>query len=400
MISTSLALHKLLKLAKKKAEESICIQDCCDRVLAKSLVANHDQPPFCTSAMDGYAVKKQSKIHGAKLKIVGVSSAGENYKGTIKINEAVRIFTGAPLPEGADCVIIQEDVYLKNEHVIVNQNREKNNFIREKGSDFSRGFVLKAPVKILPAMVSLIASMNHNSVSVYQKPSVALIATGNELVEPGGNMPPNKIIASNSYGLAAMLKSFGANPEIFPIVSDNLEAIKQKLELASKFDLILTIGGVSVGEYDLVLQSAESLGLKLAFQKVAMKPGKPLLAGQINESILISLPGNPISALLTCYIMVKPVIEKMLGLNVADKKVRLFAQLGAHLEKNGKREHFQRAILKCENGDLVVYPMQRHDSSLITELNRSNSIIKRAPDAPAKVPGQTVEVIPFYAKFC
>ena len=399
MISTSLALQKLLKLAKEKDKESICIQDCSDRVLATSLVANHDQPPFCASAMDGYAIKKQSKVNGAKFKIVGQSAAGDNYKGKIKLNEAVRIFTGAPVPEGADCVIIQEDVYLKNEYLIVNQNR-KNNFVREKGSDFSKGYTLKAPVKILPAMVSLIASMNYNSVSVYQKPSVAIITTGNELVEPGGNMPPNKIIASNSYGLAAMLKSFGADPKIFPIVSDNMKAIKQKLELASKFDLILTIGGVSVGKYDLVLQSAESSGLKLAFHKVAMKPGKPLLAGQINKSILIGLPGNPISSLLTCYTMVKPVIEKMLGLNESDKKLRLFAQLGANLEKNGKREHFQRAILKCENENLVVYPMQKHDSSLITEFNRSNSIIKRAPDAPAKVPGQTVEVIPFYAKFC
>ena len=161
-----------------------------------------------------------------------------------------------------------------------NKNIDSRNvpwIVREKGSDFSKGYTLKAPVKILPAMVSLIASMNYNSVSVYQKPSVAIITTGNELVEPGSNMPPNKIIASNSYGLAAMLKSFGADPEIFPIVPDNMEAIKQKLELASKFDLILTIGGVSVGEYDLVLQSAKNLGLKLAF------PIKTCIFQQINH---------------------------------------------------------------------------------------------------------------------
>ena len=377
MISTQRALKELLTKVKKKNKEKISIEDCQDRVLADNLEAKHSQPPFSTSAMDGYAINKRDKISGAKLKVIGEAAAGKNFNGKIRAAEAVRIFTGAPLPAGANTIVIQEDVKLKESKIIINQNFDETTFIRKKGSDFLEGYVISAPIKIRPAMVSLIAAMNYNRVSVFMKPSVAVITTGNELIEPGNRIPPNKIIASNAYGIAAMLKSFGAVPKLFAITGDNVSEIQEKINEALNFDLILTIGGASVGDYDLVAKSAMSLGLKTLFHSVAMKPGKPLLAGTLNNKILIGLPGNPTSSMLSCYIMVKPVIEKMLGLKVMNTKLKIYAKLGVDLDKNGRREHFLRSILTNEGGNLVVYPLERQDSSLLTTLN--NCLLYTSP---------------------
>ena len=399
MISTNKALSELLKRVKKKNKEKISIEDCQNRILANNLTAKYSHPSVSTSAMDGYAIKKLNKISGAQLKVIGESAAGRNFKGRIEAHEAVRIFTGATLPTGADTIVIQEDVKIKDSKIIIKQNVDTTNYIRTMGSDFLKGYVIHAPIKIRPAMVSLIAAMNYNKVSVFSKPSVALITTGNELVEPGKRIPSNKIVASNSYGIAAMLKSFGAVPKIFPIAGDNVSEIQEKIKEASNFDLILTIGGASVGDYDLVKKSAISLGFKLLFHSIAMKPGKPLLAGTLNSKILIGLPGNPTSSMLTCYIMVKPVIEKMLGLNVTNTKLKIFAKLGMNLEKNGKREHFLRSTVRNEGDNLVVYPLKRQDSSLLTTLNNSNSLIKRLPYAPALLSGSSIEVLSFFSEF-
>lgn len=396
MISTSAALTHLLKLTTIQKKEVIPIEECYNRVLANNLVAQHSQPPFSCSAMDGYALNLKNKVAGSVLRVVGESAAGQGYENIVKLEEAVRIFTGAPLPQGTNCVVIQEDVYLENRHITINNTLEESHFVRKMGSDFPRGYVIEAPVHIKPPLVSLIAAMNFNKVQVYRKPQIAIIATGSELISPGKKIRPNKIVSSNSYGLAAMLKSFGATPHIFPIVEDSSTKIKKTLETAKDFDLIITIGGVSVGDYDLILKSAEALKMKLAFHGVAMKPGKPLLAGTINNKLIIGLPGNPVSALICCQIMVKPVVEKMLGLERVNADINLLAHLGTKLKKNGAREHYVRGVLKQERGTYVVYPIFNQDSSLLTELNKSNSLIKRIPFAPAVDAGQPVEVLSFF----
>ncbi|PQM62703.1 MAG: molybdopterin molybdenumtransferase MoeA [Rhodobacteraceae bacterium] len=399
MISTEEALKKLLRLVKKKSKHRVPIEDCADRILANDLVAKHSQPPFSASSMDGYALKSKNKNPGTILRIVGECAAGKSFNGILKNNEAVKIFTGAPLPQGADCVVIKEDVTVQNNFVKINETIEFSNFIREKGIDFRKGYILKAPTKIRPATASLIAAMNYNEISVYEKPSVAIIPTGHELVKPGTKLPPNKIIASNSYGIAAMLKSFGAEPHLFPITDDDVPSIQGKINEASNCDLILTIGGASVGDHDLIVKSAKLIGLKLAFHSIAMRPGKPLLAGIINKKILVGLPGNPISSLLCCYLMVKPVIEKMLGLGSTTNKLRIYARLGNQLKKNGMRDHFIRAVLKNEDGSFIVYPLKQQDSSLITTLNNANALIPRKALAPAVQVGDSVEVFPFYTEF-
>ena len=196
-----------------------------------------------------------------------------------------------------------------------------------------------------------------------------------------------------------MLETFGAPPYIFPIVKDYIKDIEQAIESAKKFDLILTIGGASVGDYDLVIKSSEVHKIKLAFHGVAMKPGKPLFAGTINNILIIGLPGNPVSALVCCQIMVKPVIQKMLGLQATIASLKIFAKLGAKLSANGKREHYLRAVLRQENGSNIVDQVQNQDSSLLTQLSESNSLIKRLPFAPEVDAGQIVEVLPFFTEF-
>ena len=399
MISTRLALTHLLELSRVQNTEVIPIEECCNRVLANSLVASHSQPPFDCSAMDGYALNNNDKVAGRVLKVVGESAAGTKYDGRVKLGEAVRIFTGAAMPKSTNCVVIQEDVSFENNNIILNDKIETSHFVRKEGLDFSQGYKIEAPHQIKPSIVSLIAAMNFNKVQVYRKPTVAVIATGSELVFPGKKLPSDKIVSSNSYGLAAMLESFGASPQIFPIVRDNIRDIIKATNIAKNFDLIVTIGGASVGDYDLVIKSAEAQKIKLAFHGVAMKPGKPLLAGTIDNKLIIGLPGNPVSALVCCQIMIKPVIEKMLGLKTDNTSLKLFAKLGTKLNKNGKREHYLRAALKQERGSFIVDPILNQDSSLLTELAKSNVLIKRIPFASPVDAGQVIEIIPFFTEF-
>ena len=399
MIPTNLALKYLLELSVVQNTEVVPLEECLNRVLATNLIASHNQPPFECSAMDGYALNIDDKVAGYVLRIVGESAAGQNYAGMVNSGETVRIFTGAPMPPGTNCVVIQEDVILKNKNIVIKDTIGKSHFVRTEGLDFLQGYTVRAPVHIKPSMVSLIAAMNFDKVEVYQKPKIAILATGSELVLPGKKIPPHKIVSSNAYGLAAMLETFGATPYIFPIVKDYIKDIEQAIESAKKFDLILTIGGASVGDYDLVIKSSEVHKIKLAFHGVAMKPGKPLFAGTINNILIIGLPGNPVSALVCCQIMVKPVIQKMLGLQATIASLKIFAKLGAKLSANGKREHYLRAVLRQENGSNIVDQVQNQDSSLLTQLSESNSLIKRLPFAPEVDAGQIVEVLPFFTEF-
>ena len=381
MISFEHALSKLLFLANKNDVEEVNLEEAYSRILANDAISSRDQPPFDASSMDGYALKKIDKLPNKKLSVVGKVAAGNSFKGTIEKGEAVRIFTGAPIPSGANSILIQEDAEELDSFIRIRQKVEKNDFIRKKGCDYKTGNILLKKGKILSSFdIALLASMNLPLLKVTRCPRVSIISTGDELVVPGNLPKNNQIVASNTYGLKALLNKWGAISHILPIARDNKTSLEKALDLAVPADLVITIGGASVGDHDHVSEVFSKIKVKHSFYKVAMRPGKPILAGKNNNTIFVGLPGNPVSALVCAHLFLKPLIGKMLGtkeLNNIEKK----GLLQNDLPKNGVRKHFMRAFLK--NGQLVV--SKKQDSSLLSVLQKANALVIRQPnEAPAK----------------
>lgn len=385
MISVEEALDRLLALAAPLPVEQVPLAQAAGRVLAETLTARRDQPPFAASAMDGYAIKRVEADLHAQFKVVGEAAAGHRFSGRVGAGQAVRIFTGAPVPDGADFVIIQEDVTRQGDLIaIVNTPGDSTN-IRPAGADFTEGAPLPAPRRLTPRDVALLAAMNHAMVPVTRRPDVAILATGDELVLPGEDPGPDQIVASNSYGLKAMLEEMGCIARLLPIARDTEGSIATALQLAEGADLILTIGGASVGDHDLVAGVTASLGMDVAFHKVAMRPGKPLMAGRLGGAAMIGLPGNPVSAMVCGQVFVAPVVRRMLGLGDVQPPPTL-ARLGAPLDANGPRAHYMRAVL----ADGIVTPFKAQDSSLLSVLSQANALIVRPPGDPARTTGDKV----------
>ena len=384
MISVTEALEKLFLIAKVTRVETVELKKCLGRVLAKPLESTRSNPPFPSSAMDGYAIDKTNLKSGAEFKVIGESAAGHSYPKKINKNEAVRIFTGSRVPDGANLVLMQEDVEADKKFIIVKENFDNKSNIRLEGSDFTKGYKVKTPLILGAKEISLLAAMNFAHLSVRKKPTVAIISTGDELVFPGESPKADQIIASNAYGIAALCKEFGAEPRILPIAQDNLKSIEYIIGLAQDADLIITIGGASVGKYDLINEATNNFGVDKSFHKVAMRPGKPLMAGKINEAALVGLPGNPVSALVCGYVFIKPMIRAMLGLEKKSAP-RLMAPCSTSLPKNGPREHYMRAIL-LPNGYLE--PVENQDSARLALLCDSDALLIRAAHAEA-IPAKT-----------
>ena len=384
MISVTEALEKLFLIAKVTPVETVELKKCLGRVLAKPLESSRSNPPFPSSAMDGYAIHKANLKSGAEFKVIGESAAGHSYPKKINKNEAVRIFTGSRVPDGANLVLMQEDVEADKKFIIVKENFDKKSNIRLEGSDFSKGYKVKTPLILGAKEISLLAAMNFAHLSVRKKPTVAIISTGDELVFPGESPKPDQIIASNAYGIAALCKECGAEPRILPIAQDNLKSIEYIIGLAQDADLIITIGGASVGKYDLINEATNNFGVDKSFHKVAMRPGKPLMAGKINETAFVGLPGNPVSALVCGYVFIRPLIQAMLGLEKKSAP-RLIAPCGTSLPKNGPREHYMRAVL-LPNGYLE--PVENQDSARLALLCDSDALLIRAAHAEA-IPEKT-----------
>ncbi len=384
MISVTEALEKLFLIAKVTPVETVELKKCLGRVLAKPLESSRSNPPFPSSAMDGYAIHKANLKSGAEFKVIGESAAGHSYPKKINKNEAVRIFTGSRVPDGANLVLMQEDVEADKKFIIVKENFDKKSNIRLEGSDFSKGYKVKTPLILGAKEISLLAAMNFAHLSVRKKPTVAIISTGDELVFPGESPKADQIIASNAYGIAALCKECGAEPRILPIAQDNLKSIEYIIGLAQDADLIITIGGASVGKYDLINEATNNFGVDKSFHKVAMRPGKPLMAGKINETALVGLPGNPVSALVCGYVFIRPLIQAMLGLEKKSAP-RLIAPCGTSLPKNGPREHYMRAVL-LPNGYLE--PVENQDSARLALLCDSDALLIRAAHAEA-IPAKT-----------
>ena len=384
MISVTEALEKLFLIAKVTPVETVELKKCLGRVLAKPLESSRSNPPFPSSAMDGYAIHKANLKSGAEFKVIGESAAGHSYPKKINKNEAVRIFTGSRVPDGANLVLMQEDVEADKKFIIVKENFDKKSNIRLEGSDFSKGYKVKTPLILGAKEISLLAAMNFAHLSVRKKPTVAIISTGDELVFPGESPKADQIIASNAYGIAALCKECGAEPRILPIAQDNLKSIEYIIGLAQDADLIITIGGASVGKYDLINEATNNFGLDKSFHKVAMRPGKPLMAGKINETAFVGLPGNPVSALVCGYVFIRPLIQAMLGLEKKSAP-RLIAPCGTSLPRNGPREHYMRAVL-LPNGYLE--PVENQDSARLALLCDADALLIRAAHAEA-IPATT-----------
>lgn len=387
MITVEHALDHLFALVQPLPTETIPLREANGRVLAADAVAQRDQPPFAASAMDGYAVIDAAP--GDILEVIGASAAGHGFDGAVGPGQAVRIFTGAPVPQNAQRVIIQEDVIAHGTQITLRDGLDTKTYIRPAGNDFAKGDRLTAPRRLGPNDIALLASMNVAQVQVTRRPRVALIATGDELVMPGDAPGPDQIIASNSFGLHAQLGALGADVRLLPIARDTPEALRSVLDLAKGADLIVTIGGASVGDHDLVAPVTEAMGMQRAFYKVAMRPGKPLMAGRLGDAMMIGLPGNPVSAMVCGHVFVAPVVRAMLGLGHSTSPRRR-APLAAPIGPNGPREHYMRARID-DHGRLHVF--DRQDSALLSVLSQANALAIRAPADPARAVGDVLDYI-------
>ncbi|APX14852.1 molybdopterin molybdenumtransferase MoeA [Phaeobacter inhibens] len=388
MISVSDALNTLLDLVAPLKVEAVPLRAAAGRVLAEPVSANRDQPPFAASAMDGYAMKAAEVERDAMFKVIGESAAGHGFQGRVGPGQAVRIFTGAPVPDGADFVVIQEDTSVTGSLLTITDHPGPGHNIRAKGGDFQIGTTVDAPRVLTPADVALLAAMNIAEVPVRRKPTVALISTGDELVMPGESPGPDQIIASNTFGLDAMLAAAGAESRILPIARDTESSLRMALDLAQNADLIVTIGGASVGDHDLVAGVTEGLGMSRAFYKVAMRPGKPLMAGTLGRSAMVGLPGNPVSAMVCGHVFLLPMLRVMQGLPAMDHQPAT-ASLAHELPANGPRTHYMRARLS--GGDLHVFDDQ--DSARLTLLSEANALAIRPPHDPYRSKGEPLSYI-------
>jgi molybdopterin molybdotransferase len=395
LLPVAAALARILDGVTPLDAESVDLLQARGRVLAGDIVAKLTQPPFDSSAMDGYAVRAAdiAKVPAA-LAVTGESHAGRRFDGTVKAGEAVRIFTGAAVPEGADTVVIQENTERAQDSLTVLEAPKPGGNIRTAGGDFTAGRTVLAAGRILDAgAITLAAAAGHARLPVRRKPLVAIIATGDELIEPGAGTPgPDQIVSSNPYGLAALIERAGGTAKLLGIAGDTREALADKLAAASGADILVTIGGASVGDRDLVRPVLEARGLELNFWKIAMRPGKPMLFGRLDGMRVLGLPGNPNSCLVTARVFLVPLIQRLLGSAEAPAHPQT-AILAADLDANGPRQHYMLASLE-PGAPPRVRALASQDSGRISSLVAANVMIVRPPDAPALAAGSAVEILP------
>lgn len=390
------ALRRILDGAEPLPSERVDLLAAGGRVLAEDIAARLTQPPFDASAMDGYAVRAAGVAAvPARLRVIGESHAGNPFSAIVGPGDAARIFTGAAVPGGADTVVIQENTRRDGEMLIVEEPAEPGANIRRAGGDFAAGDTLLRAGRLLEASsITLAAAGGHAELPVRRAPRIAILATGDELVEPGALPGPGQIVSSNPYGLAAMLTRFGAAPRLMGIAGDTHAALAEKLAAAGDADVLVTIGGASVGDRDLVKPALEARGMTLDFWKVAVRPGKPMLFGRHGRQRVLGLPGNPLSCLITARIFLVPLIFRLLGRS-EDPSATLPAVLAHDLEANGPRQHYMRASLQpSEKGLARVTALASQDSAHMSTLAAADALIVRAPDAPAAAAGTLVDVLP------
>ena len=392
MITVEEALERLFALCPLLPKETVALRGAAGRVLIRDVVAGRDQPPFAASAMDGYAIREADHVTGANLRVIGEAAAGKRFSGSLTPQSAVRIFTGAPVPDGAGRVVLQEDVTREGDRITLGGRLEAGRNIRAAGQDFRVGDRIGAPRRLRPADLALIAAMNVPEVVVTRRPVMAFVATGDELVMPGETPGPDQIIASNGFALAAMAEAEGAEARVLPIARDDAASIRFALELAADADLIVTIGGASVGDHDLIAPVTEAMGMERAFYKIAIRPGKPLMAGRLGSSALLGLPGNPVSAIVCGHVFMLPMLRAMQGLARAGAP-RGRARLIHPVQANGPRAHYMRARLGRDDGDVTIAPFDRQDSALLSILSEADALLVRPVNDHARDAGAEVDYI-------
>ncbi len=397
MIPVEEAVARIEAAFEPVAVEQIALADALGRVLAEDVAARRSQPPAAVSAMDGYAVRAADvETLPATLKVVGHVPAGGAHEGAIRPGEAVRIFTGAPLPEGADAIVIQENTEAGDGVVrVVDGKAPKGRYVRPAGLDFREGEVLLPTGHVLTARdIGLAAAMNVPWLRVRRRPRIALLATGDEVVMPGDPVGPNQIVSSNGLALASFIRAQGGEPMDLGIALDSEESLRTMARGAKGADLLITTGGASVGEHDLVQKVLGKEGLEVDFWKIAMRPGKPLIFGRLGETPLLGLPGNPVSSLVCAVIFLGPALRRMLGIVGRATPART-ATLAAALPENDEREDYLRATLETDgDGRLLARPFQLQDSSNFARLAKADCLVIRAPHAPPAPAGATVTIIP------
>ena len=395
-LSVEDALARILDAVAPTQPELVAIEAAHRRTLAEPLAALLTQPPFDASAMDGYAVRAADVATlPATLAVIGEAAAGHPFCGSVDAGQTVRIFTCAPLPAGTDAVVIQEDTARDGSKVIVRAGRIDKSHVRIRGFDFREGETLLAAGRRLgPREVALAAAMGHGTLPVRRRPRVAILSTGDELVAPGQTPGPGQIVSSNHLGVAALAELAGAQVRLLGIARDTREDLDAHFEKARDADVIVTIGGASVGDHDLVAPVLEARGLALSFWKIAMRPGKPLMFGRLGPARVLGLPGNPVSSLVCTRVFLVPLIRALLGLPARGEEI-VQARAGVALEANGPRQHYMRATsAPGADGLAVVTPVRSQDSSLLAPLAEADCLLVRPIHGPALPPGALVPILP------
>ena len=390
------ALEQLLSDISVSEIENVSLHNATARVLAADLVANRDQPPFRASAMDGYAIRGDNvKELPTKLQVIGEVPAGHHFSDVLQDWEAVRIFTGAPVPEGADTVVMQEKTERDGAFVSIQQEIKKGSNIREAGQDFGKGdTLLKKGTELTYRHLALAAAMNHSVLPVYKRPVIAILATGDELVLPGETPTESQIIAANNFAIASLAQTIGADIMDLGIARDDMTEISTTIKkaVAAEVDCLITIGGVSVGDHDLVQEALKGAGMELKFWRIAMRPGKPLLAGKLGKTQVLGLPGNPVSSMTCALLFLQPIIRKMLGKKGPYQIMD--AVLGNALPENDYRQSYMRAQTHIdEKGRTVASTYSDQDSSKLASFAQANCVIVRPPNTPASEAGALCKII-------
>ncbi|MFD2653597.1 molybdopterin molybdotransferase MoeA [Brucella rhizosphaerae] len=394
------ALARILSTAEPQGFEQVSLASAGGRVVAERVTAKLLQPPFDCSAMDGYAlIAPQNIEYPIELRVIGESAAGKRFEGKLNEGAAVRIFTGAPMPEGADCIVIQEDTERSGDKLTIQQGLDKGRHIRRAGLDFAPGdTVLPIGRELDAPALSLAAASGNATVSVFKQPRIAILATGDELVPPGVIPGPDQIVASNSLGIAEIVRRAGGKPEDMGIIIDDPAKIESAIDsvLDDGIDILVTIGGASVGDRDFVHSALKNCGVDLDFWKIAMRPGKPLMYGRktvAGKTVhVIGLPGNPVSSLVCSLVFLRPLVAQLSG-SALTADIRP-ARLGQPMNANDHRRDFVRSTVEqAVDGTLIVTPLPIQDSSMLSALVRSNALLIRDENAPAATAGEACTIL-------
>ena len=394
MIGVDEARDRILSGLRPTPAEVVALSDAWNRVTAAPVIARLTQPPSDVSAMDGYALRAAEGGLGATLTVIGAAPAGHPFAGTVGPGQIVRLFTGSVVPAGADAILLQEDATRDGDTVTVNEAVTLGRHIRRAGQDFALGdSVIAAGRKLTARDVGLAAAANHPWLNVHRRPRIGILATGDEIAMPGEPIPAGGIVSSNSHALAALVRSAGGTPIVLPIAADTKEAVASVADAILGLDLLVTTGGASVGDHDLVIAGLQTRGLAIGFWQIAMRPGKPLLFGHMGALPVLGLPGNPVSAMVCAILFLLPALARLSGLPAGPPPTTT-AVLGVAVKQNDRRaDHLRSTLETGADGRLVVTPFTTQDSALLRRLAQADALVLRPPHAPALPAGAEVPII-------